>query len=420
MQFTTLWHHVYDANRLRETFLGLKRIAAPGVDGETWRSYAENLDARIQDLSARLKRGAYRARPARRTYIEKTGGGQRPLGILVLEDKLVQSATAQVLNAIYEVDFVNFSYGFRPGRSQHQALDAISVGIMRKKVNWVLDADIRGFFDAIDHEWLVRFVEHRIADERVIRHLRKWLKAGVLEDGQWKATEEGTPQGGSISPLLANIYLHYVLDDWVRVWRKKRAQGDVIITRYADDFIVGFQHQHEAERFRTELAERLSKFGLELHPDKTRLLEFGRFAAENRSKRGQGKPETFDFLGFTHICGQTKKARFVVQRKTIRKRQRAKLKALAVELRRRRHCSVPDVGKWLASVLRGHYRYYGVPYNSRCLYAFHRQTLWLWYSTLSRRSQRSRTTWPRMRRLAEKWLPTPRIHHPYPWERLCV
>lgn len=420
MQFTTLWHHVYDPARLREAFLRLERSAAPGVDGETWSSYAEDLDARIEDLSARLKRGAYRAKPVRRTYLAKPDGGQRPLGVPVLEDKLVQSATVEVLNAIYEVDFVGFSYGFRPRRSQHDALDALSMGLMRKKVSWVLDADIRGFFDAIDHEWLMRFVEHRIADRRVLRHLRKWLKAGVLEKGQWKASVEGTPQGGSISPLLANVYLHYVLDDWIRSWRKRHARGDVIVVRYADDFIVGFQHQREAERFLTELGARLRKFGLDLHPTKTRLLEFGRFASENRARRGERKPETFDFLGFTHICGKTRRGRFIVRRKTMRKRRQRKLRALAIELRRRKHHSVPEVGRWLASVLRGHYRYYGVPYNSPSLRAFYSQLIWLWYSTLRRRSQRSRTTWPRMRRLAERWLPPPRIYHPYPWERLCV
>jgi RNA-directed DNA polymerase len=289
-RFTALWHHVYDVERLREAYQGVNRRGATGVDRVTWEQYGENLEDNLQDLSGRLERGAYRAKPVLRVYIPKGDGRQRPIGIPALEDKIVQRAAVEVLNAVYEADFLGFSYGFRPGRSQHNALDAVMVGIRKKKVNWVLDADIRGFFDAISHEWLVKFVEHRIADKRVVRHVKKWLKAGVLEKGEWKAVEEGTPQGGSVSPLLANIYLHHVFDLWIQWWRKTRAQGDVIVVRYADDFIVGFQHRHEAERCLGELRERFAKFNLELHPDKTRLIEFGRFADENRRGRGDGKP----------------------------------------------------------------------------------------------------------------------------------
>jgi group II intron reverse transcriptase/maturase len=423
LRFTTLWHHVYRVDRLREAYFGLRRDAAPGVDGQTWRQYGEDLEARLQDLSGRLQRGAYRAKPVRRVYIAKTDGRQRPLGVPVLEDKIVQRATVEVLNAVYEADFLGFSYGFRPGRSQHQAVDALSVGIRSKKVNWVLDADIRGFFDTIDHGWLVKFIEHRIADQRVVRHVKKWLNAGVLEDGKRTQVEGGTPQGGSISPLLANIYLHYVFDLWIRWWRRKRAQGDVIVVRYADDIILGFQQRSDAERCLAELRERFRKFNLELHPDKTRLIEFGRFAADNRKGRGGnggGKPETFDFLGFTHICDKTRDGRFIVLRQTMRKRMRAKLKELKLELRRRLHDPVPEVGRWLGAVVRGHFRYYGVPRNGPALTLFRYQVVGLWLRTLRRRSQKHRVTWARMWRLVQRWLPSPRIYHPYPEQRLCV
>lgn len=420
LQFTTLWHHVYNVDRLREAYLGLKRDAAPGVDGKTWRAYEEDREANLADLSARLKRGAYRARPVQRVYIPKPDGRQRPIGIPSLEDKIVQKATVEVLSAVYEVDFKGFSYGFRPKRSQHMALDALAVGITKRKVNWVLDADIRGFFDAIDHEWLMRFVQHRIADKRVVRHVKKWLNAGVLEDEEWKAQQEGTPQGGSISPLLANIYLHYAFDLWAQQWRKRHARGDVIIVRYADDFVVGFQHRTDAERFQRELTERLAGFGLELHPEKTRLLEFGRYAAERRRERGERKPETFDFLGLTHICGTTRRGRFILRRHTMRKRLRAKCAQLKVELRKRLHASLSEVGRWLQRVLLGHYRYYGVPLNYQALSTFHHRVTHLWHRVICRRSQRKKWTWERMQRLAARWLPKPRILHPYPWERLRV
>ena len=421
VRFTALLHHIYDFGALRAAYYGLKRQAAAGVDGETWRHYGEALEQNLRDLSDRLKRGAYRAKPVRRVYIPKADGRQRPLGVTALEDKIVQRATVEVLNAIYESDFLGFSYGFRPGRSQHNALDALYAGLLTKRVNWVLDVDIRGFFDAIDHGWLVKFVEHRIADRRVVRLVQKWLNAGVLEDGKRMRVEEGTPQGGSASPLLANIYLHYAFDLWVQAWRRKRAGGDVIVVRFADDIAVGFQSKAEAERFRAELVERLRKFRLELHPEKTRLLEFGPLAAESRERRGQGKPETFNFLGFTHICGKKRSnGRFTVLRQTIRKRLQAKLSEVKAELRHRMHDPVPRVGEWLRSVVGGHIRYYGVPMNSPALRLFRFQVGRLWHRALSRRGQNGRVRWDRMRRLIDRWLPPARIYHPYPLRRLGV
>jgi RNA-directed DNA polymerase len=421
MRFTALLHHIYDLTTLRTAYLALKREAAAGVDGETWRHYGEQLEGNLHDLSERLKRGAYRAKPVRRVYIAKTDGQQRPLGVTALEDKIVQRATVEVLNAIYETDFLGFSYGFRPGRSQHNALDALYGGLLTKKVNWVLDLDIRGFFDSIDHGWLVKFLEHRIADRRVVRLIQKWLNAGVLEDGKRMRVVEGTPQGSSVSPLLANVYLHYVFDLWVWVWRQKQASGDMIVVRFADDVVLGFQERSDAERFWKELSERLRKFRLELHSDKTRLLEFGPFAAEHRKRRGEGKPETFDFLGFTHICGKKRSnGRFTVLRQTIRRRLQAKLSAVKAELKRRMHEPIPEVGRWLRTVVEGHNRYYGVPMNWPALYLFRFQTVWLWHRALSRRSQNGRVRWDRMMRIVNRWLPAPRIHHPYPLRRLGV
>jgi RNA-directed DNA polymerase len=414
MEFTALWHHVCELDQLRAAYLALKREAAAGVDGETWRHYGRDREKNLQDLAERLKRGAYRAKPVRRAYIPKSDGRPRPLGVTVLEDKIVQRALVEVLNSIYETDFLGFSYGFRPGRSPHDALDALMAGIMTRKVGWVLDADIRGYFDSIDHEWLVKFVKHRIADKRVIRHVQKWLQAGVMEQGVVTLPEEGVPQGGSVSPLLANIYLHYVLDLWADQWRRKKTHGEVIIVRFADDFIIGFQHQGDALRFLEALRERLHRFGLELNAEKTRLLEFGRFAAENRAKRGQGKPETFDFLGFTHSCGRTRNGKYVVNRRSIGKRIRGKLKSLKTELRQRLHEPIPMVGKWLRVVLLGHYRYYGVPGNSSKMEGFLYHVTHLWYKTLQRRSQRHRLNWGRMKRYISRWLPRPRIYHPYP------
>jgi len=420
LRFTTLWHHIYNIDQLRQSYFNLKRQVAPGLDDVTWQQYGEDLEGNLIDLSARLQRGAYRAKPVRRTYVPKADGSLRPIGILVLEDKIVQRATVEVMNSIYETDFKGFSYGFRPKRSQHNALDALTVGIEKKKVNWVLDADIRGFFDAIDHEWLIKFIEHRIADQRVVRQIRKWLKAGVLEDGKVTYAEEGTQQGGSVSPLLANIFLHYVFDLWADKWRKQEGRGDVIIVRYADDIVVGFQYRNDAEQFQQEMTERLGRFKLKLHAEKTRLIEFGRFAANNRKERGDGKPESFNFLGFTHMCGETRKGRFTVLRQTIQKKMQRKLQELKEELRKRMHWAIPEVGKWLKVVLLGHYRYYGVPNNTRKLSAFRYHLRCMWALVLRRRSQRQRMTWERMEKIAVRWLPLPRIYHPYPTERLRV
>lgn len=420
-RFTSLMHHIYNLSTLREAYYGLKRDAAPGVDGETWRQYGENLESNLEELSARLRRGAYRAKPVRRVFIAKADGRQRPLGVTALEDKLVQRATVAVLNGIYETDFLGFSYGYRPGKGPHNALDALYTGLLTRRVNWVLDGDISSFFDGLDHQWLVKFIEHRITDQRVVRLIRKWLNAGVLEEGRWTCSEEGTPQGGSASPLLANIYLHYVFDLWVQHWRKTKAKGDVIVVRWADDFVVGFQHRSDAERFHKELVERFAKFKLKLHPEKTRVIEFGYHAANNRKRRGQGKPETFNFLGFTHICGKKRSnGMFTVYRRTMSKRIRAKLKAIKTELRKRMHQPLPEVGKWLRSVVVGHYRYYGVPSNLRSLYSFRLHLGRHWFQPLRRRSQRARLTWQRMYRLTDHWLPLPVINHPYPLRRLGV
>lgn len=419
-KFTTLWHHVYDVDRLREAYLGLERTSAPGMDGETWQSYGLDLEGNLQDLSERLKRGAYKAKPVRRVYIPKADGKQRPIGVPVLEDKIVQRATVEVLNAIYETDFLGFSYGFRPRRSQHDALDALGAAFAKKKVNYVLDADIRGFFDTIDHGWLKQFVAHRISDERVMRHIQKWLNAGVLEAGAiWKAVQ-GTPQGGSISPLLANIYLHYVFDLWVNQWRKRHATGDMIVVRYADDFVVGFQHEADALRFKEDLRERFLKFNLELHPEKTRLIEFGRYAAKNRERRGEGKPETFVFLGFTHIYGRDRRGRPALKRITSRKKMTAKLADIREQLRRRITEGRTAVGKWLARVLEGHYRYYGVPGNYSAMAGYRRRLQEVWHRALLRLSHRTRVTRDKMQELADRWLPKPKILHDYPDARFAV
>jgi RNA-directed DNA polymerase len=419
-RFTALLHHVCDPDRLRAAFHQLKRDAAAGVDGETWQHYAQDLDANLQDLSERLKRGAYRAKPVRRAYIPKADGRQRPLGVPALEDKLVQRAVVEVMNAIYEVDFVGFSYGFRPGRSPHQALDALAVGIQTRRVNWVLDADIRSFFDQLDHGWLVKFIEHRIGDPRVVRLIQKWLTAGVLEDGKRIRSEQGTVQGGSISPLLANVYLHHVFDLWVRQWRKKRARGDMVAVRFADDFVVGFEHQQEAEQFLAELRERFARFGLELHPDKTRLLPFGR-GPDRQWRSGKGpKPGTFNFLGFTHVCSKTRKGKFIVQRRTMRKRMQAKLAEVKQELRRRMHQPIREQGAYLRSVVQGYFRYHGVPLNSHAIGVFRQAVIRLWGHTLRRRSQTHRVTEQRLAFLASLWLPPARICHPYPWVRIAL
>jgi len=416
-RFTALLHHIYDIDRLRRAYQEIQRDAAAGIDGETWKHYGERLEDNLRDLSGRLARGAYRARPVRRVYIEKADGRKRPLGVPVLEDKIVQRSVVEVLNAIYEVDFVGFSYGFRPGRSPHQALDALAFGIWKKWVNWILDSDLQSFFDTLGHDWLIQFLEYRIGDRRVIRLIQKWLNAGVLEDGKRMFSEIGTVQGGSISPLLANIYLHYAFDLWAQQWRKKQAHGDVIIVRFADDFVVGFQHRKEAERFWKELGERLAGFGLKLHPEKTRLIEFGRFARQNAKTRGQGKPETFNFLGFTHCCGQTREGKFTVIRKTMRQRMLKKLKAISEELKRRRHEPIPDQGRYVRAVVQGHVNYFGVPFNSPAIHAFRHQVIRRWHQWLNRRSQRASVTWERMKRFTARWVPPAIVVHPYPAAR---
>ena len=417
LRFTTLLHHV-NAKLLLDSFYLLKRQAAPGVDRVTWGEYEEGVEARITDLHDRIHRGAYRAQPSRRVYIPKPDGRERPLGIAALEDKIVQQAVAEVLNQIYEGDFLGFSYGFRPGRSAHNALDSLSAAIMTKKVNWILDADIKGFFDAISHEKLMALIELRIADRRILRLIGKWLTAGVSEDGEWSETKVGTPQGAVISPLLANIYLHYVLDQWVMEWRRVHAKGDVVIVRCADDFVLGFQHRHEAESFLKQLRERMAEYELELHPEKTRLIEFGRFAEGNRKRDGAGKPETFNFLGFTHICSTIHKSgKFTVKRKTVGKRMTAKLHDVAAKLRRRINDPIEQTGDWLKQVERGYFNYHAVPGNLKRLYAFRREIARHWLSTLPRRSQRSRLTWERFGSLIDRYLPEPEILHPYPLER---
>src|SRR5580692_6680735 len=419
-RFTALLHHVYDVERLRLSYRSLKRDAAAGIDGETWQHYGEALEANLRDLSERLRRGAYRAKPVRRAFIPKSDGRQRPLGVPTLEDKIVQRATVDVLNAIYEKDFLGYSYGFRPGRSQHDALDALALGTWARRVNWVLDADIRSFFDTMKHEWIVKFIEHRVADERVVRLIQKWLSAGVLEDGIRTRSEEGAVQGGSISPLLANVYLHYVFDLWTQRWRSQPGRGDMIVVRYADDFVVGFERERDARAFLTELRERFAKFGLELHPDKTRIFEFGRHAANNRARRGEEKPETFDFLGFTHICAKSRAGRFMVRRQTMKKRLRAKLSEVKTELRRRITQPIPEQGEYLRAVLTGHARYYGVPGNGAALQSFRHQLGWLWGRTLRRRGNRHVLSWKRLRPHVHRWLPPPPICHPWPSQRLGV
>ena len=418
-RFTTLMHHI-DAPLLQQAYYWLKQDAAPGVDGMTWEAYGHGLDARLCDLESRVHRGSYRAQPSLRAYIPKPDGRQRPLGIAALEDKIVQRAVVEVLNAIYETDFLSFSYGFRPGRGQHDALDALVVGIENRAVNWILDADIKGFFDNISHEWMMRFVEHRIGDRRVLRLIRKWLTAGVVEDGVLQPATKGTPQGAVISPLLANIYLHYAYDLWAQRWRRRHAGGSMIVVRYADDTVVGFEHRSDAERFRAELRIRMAEFDLELHPEKTRLIEFGRHAASNRSARGEGKPETFDFLGFTHICSRSKRGGFLLIRHSRRDRRMAKLLEIKETLRRRWHQDTAEQGEWLGAVVRGYFAYHAVPGNTRALSAFRYHVVELWRRALRRRSQRDRTTWRSMGRLADRWLPKPRITHPWPAQRFRV
>ena len=417
-KLTTLLHHVYKVENLREAYFWLKKNAAAGIDTVTWQQYGEELEENLKNLSERLKRGTYRAPAVLRVYVPKADGRLRGLGIPALEDKIVQSMVSMIFTAIWEPMFKGFSYGYRPGRSVHEALDALALGIERRSINWVFEADIMGFFDNLSHEWLQRMVEHRVGDKRIMSLIRQWLKAGVMEEGEWRSSEEGTPQGGLISPVLANIYLHYALDEWVQQWRKRSARGSMIVVRYADDFVVGFARPDDAERFQGELRERMAKFNLKLHEGKTRLIEFGRYAASNRKKRGESKPETFNFLGFTHICGKTRGGRFTVLRKTMRKRMQAKLKELKQEFRQRMQYPLKEQGAWVSAVLLGYYQHNGVPFNSKALESFKYHVESLWHRALSRRSQKAEITGEKFERLTSHWIPKPKICHPYPSQRL--
>jgi RNA-directed DNA polymerase len=418
-RFTSLLHHV-DPAMLRTAFYAMKRDAAPGVDGMTWETYEQDLDRRIETLHARVQAGTYRALPSRRSYIPKEDGSKRPLAVAALEDKIVQRAVAAVLSAIHEEDFLGFSYGFRPNRSQHEALDAVIVGISSKKVNYILDADIRSFFTEVSQQWVVRFLDHRIGDKRIIRLVQKWLRSGILEDGIVTIEEKGTGQGSVISPLLSNIYLHYVFDLWAERWRRREATGDMIMVRYADDTVVGFQHESDARRFRDAMRDRLREFSLSLHPEKTRLIEFGRFAAQNCKRRGRSKPETFKFLGFVLICDKSRRGDFRIRRKSRRDRMCAKLREIKEGLRHRMHRPIPETGKWLAQIVAGYFAYHAVPTNSPALSAFRYHVLVLWHRQLCRRSQRARVLWTRMTKLADEFLPPPRVLHPWPSVRFAV
>jgi RNA-directed DNA polymerase len=413
LRFTSLLHCI-TPELLRMSYFSLKRKAAPGVDGVTWDAYGQDLENKLIDLHGRIHRGAYRAMPSRRRMIPKPDGRERPLGIASLEDKIVQRAVVEVLNAIYEADFVGFSYGFRPKRSQHDALDALAFATERKKVNWILDADLRSYFDTVSHEWLLRFLDVRIGDRRIIRLIRKWLKAGVMEDGITSATIVGTPQGAVISPLLSNIYLHYCFDLWANRWRRREAHGEVVFIRYADDYVAGFQHEADARSFLAVLGTRLEHFGLSLHPEKTRLIEFGRYAAERRTKRGLGKPETFTFLGFTHICGTNRFGKFGLRRQTRRDRMRRTLQAVKEQMHKRMHQSIPDQGRWLGQVVRGYFAYHAIPTNARAIGAFRWDVVRIWRAVLKRQSQKGDTTWKRMEMLAQQWLPPVHVVHPWP------
>lgn len=417
-RFTALFHHI-NVDTLRTAFYALRRKAAPGVDGITWQNYEEGLEPRLADLHKRVQRGAYRPQPSRRTYIPKADGKQRPLAIVALEDKIVQGATVIVLNAIYEGDFCGFSYGFRPGRGPHDGLDALCTAIEKRRVNWIIDADIQNFFGAVSQKWLLRFLEHRIGDKRITRLIQKWLKAGILEDGIVTVDDRGTGQGSVISPLLGNIYLHYVLDLWAKRWRQREVAGDMIIVRYADDVVVGFEREGDARRFLDAMRTRLEEFELTLHPDKTRLIEFGRFAASNHKRCGLGKPETFTFLGFTFICGKSRQGHFQLKRKTRGDRMRVKLREIKGELRRRWHQPIPEQGRWLRQVVSGHLAYFAVPTNSRAIEAFRHHVVDLWRQALKRRSQRDKTTWTRITRISDDWLPKSHILHPWPDARFA-
>lgn len=420
VRFTALLHHV-TVELLQEGFYALRRNAAVGVDQMTWHAYEQGLSTRLEQLHEAIHTGRYRTQPSRRVYIPKGDGSQRALGIAALEDKIVQHAVSTVLQAVYEADFIGFSYGFRAGRSQHDALDALWMALMNRPIHWILDADIRAFFDTIDHAWMRRFLEHRIGDERILRLIDKWLKAGVWEGGKRIPATQGTPQGAVISPLLANIYLHYVFDLWVKQWRARPGTvGQVIVVRYADDNIVGFQSEMEARRFLTALQARLEQFGLTLHPKKTRLIAFGRRAAQERAERGERKPESFDFLGFTHCSGRDLRGCYQVKRLTIKTRMRKTLSAVRERLMTRRHEPIPDVGRWLRSVVRGYYHYHAVPGNLKRLDGFRTEVCRAWRGALLRRSQKHRLNWLRFNRLTRRYVPTCKLVHPLPPFRFRV
>lgn len=415
-RFNNLFSHL-TVPLLREAYHRLQRGASAGVDGTTWAEYGENLEKGLAGLQDRLHSGRYEPLPVRRVFIPKGDGRMRPLGIPSLEDKIVQQAVRMLVEPVYEAEFLGFSHGFRPGRSQHDALDALAVAVERG-TNWILDADIRAFFDTIDHAWMLRFLGHRISDQRLLTLLERWLTAGVMEGDEFHEVEKGTPQGGIISPLLANVYLHYALDLWVHQWRGRHAKGKVFLVRYADDFVVCFQQEDDAHALRAALAVRLATFALELHPEKTRVVQFGPRAQENRQAAGLPKPETFDFLGFTHICAKDRAGRFQLRRRTSRKKRTAKLRKLREEIRRRRHRPLTEQHRWISQVLRGHDLYYGVPTNYPALKTFHRAVQYAWSQALQRRSQRARWSEWQRREFEGRWpLPRPKLGHPWPTAR---
>lgn len=412
-KFTNLFTHLR-VDLMKAVFYRLKKKAAPGVDGQTWAEYEQGLDERLTDLQDRLHRGAYHPQPVMRRYIPKADGKKRPLGIPAIEDKVVQGAVVAILTPIYEAEFLDCSYGFRPRRGAHDALEAVDAMMYRGKVNWVLDADIAAYFDSIDHEWLLKFLEHRIGDKRLLRLIARWLKAGVLEEGTVQPTEEGTPQGGLISPLLANVYLHYALDLWF-AHEARSLVGTAHLVRYADDFVIGFQRRDEAEALLERMRERFSKFGLKLHAEKTRLIRFGKFARRDSPLDNRKRPETFDFLGFTHICGEGKGKAFRLVRRTSRQRRRNKLQALKQDMEYRREWKLKDQWTWLSAALRGHFNYYGVSTNYPALMSFWRQVRRYWHRSLARRSQRAHLT-RRKRDALDLYFPLPRpcIRRPEP------
>ncbi|KUO53156.1 MAG: group II intron reverse transcriptase/maturase [Desulfitibacter sp. BRH_c19] len=392
--------HLMGKGTLREAFKRVSSSAAPGIDGETKEIYKLHLEENLINLLEKLKRGTYKPLPVRRKYIPKAGSNKmRPLGIPALEDKLVQTALVIILESIYEQDFLDFSFGFRPKRNCHEALKDLSRNIGTKKVSYIVEADIRGFFDHVDHEWLMKMLEHRVKDTKILRLVKRFLKAGIMEEDTFINTTEGVPQGGSLSPLLANIYLHYTLDPWFDKVIRKMSIGEAYLTRYADDFVVCFQYKRDAQLFYQSLKDRLAKFGLEVAEEKTRIIEFGRFAERDAKRRGDGKPETFDFLGITHYCGRSRKGRFKLKWKTARKKYNAKVKDFAQWIKENRHQSLKEIWKTVNSKLRGHYQYYGVSDNWQNLLNYKRQIIILLAKWLNRRSQRNNLEWSKFNKM---------------------